>query len=138
MKMNRLFLLNILVVIAFAANAQSPNILADKIQWNATGFKDLNSNTVVATPCQFISTASQINWVQGNGTYTETFTISGANGPWPDLNQPGSIIFSVSQASLNGTITFSKSSSGITIKLVLTGGTSPINILYTISTFEKL
>ncbi|HLZ15411.1 MAG TPA: hypothetical protein VKQ08_00125, partial [Cyclobacteriaceae bacterium] len=51
------------MVLAHTASGQS--ISADTLQWNATGFTDLNHNTVVSNaPCQFISYGNQkVDWV---------------------------------------------------------------------------
>jgi|GEM_PF-2371136 hypothetical protein len=118
---------------------QAQNIQTDKIQWNATSLNDLNHNTVVASaPCQFVTTGSQIDWIQGNGSYVNSFTIISTSGTWSDLTKSGSVVSSVKSNSLTGQITVARDNNGITIKLVLSGGTNPIGILYTISTFEKL
>jgi len=131
------FVLLCCIEFAFAAHAQ--NIQTDKIQWNATGFTDLNHNTVVNNaPCQFISTGNQIDWVQGDGSYVNSFAVLTTSGTWPDLSKSGSIILSVKADVLTGDITLSRDSNGITIKLVLAGGTNPINIVYAISMIEKL
>lgn len=125
-------------VMAAIPSAAAQNILTDKIQWNATNCTDLNSNAVVNTPCQIITNGDRtVDWVQQDGGYVNTFSVTRASGAWTDLSQSGSIAYTIELDSLTGEITFSKDNDGITIKLVLTGGTYPINILYKVSTIEK-
>jgi hypothetical protein len=139
---NTTYMLKRLLVVwclGLAMPTQAQNILSDKIQWNTSTLTDLNHNkTESSTTCQFVTSGNQINWVQGSGSYIVSFTMTGTSGAWSDLTKPGSVNFSVISGALTGTITFSKDTSGTSIKLVLSGGTNPISILYTISTFEKL
>jgi hypothetical protein len=137
--LNRLIIAFGCLAIAINSFGQSSIIKTDQIQWNATGFTDLVHNTLVAnTPCQFKTSSTQIDWIQGNGSYVNSFSIIGTSGTWVDLTQAGSIAMSVSGSGLTGTITFSRDQNGITIKVELSGGTDSISNLYTISTFEKL
>lgn len=125
-------------VMAAIASAEAQNILTDKIEWNATNCTDLNSNTVVNTSSRIITSGDRtVDWVQQDGGYVNTFSVTRASGAWTDLSQSGSIAYAIERDSLTGEITFSRDHNGITIKLVLTGGTYPINILYKVSTIEK-
>lgn len=125
-------------VMSAILSAKAQNILTDKIQWNATNCTDLNSNTVVNRSSQIITNGDRtVDWVQQDGGYVNTFSVTYASGAWTDLSQSGSIAYAIERDSLTGEITFSKDNDGITIKLVLMGGTYPINILYKVSTIER-
>lgn len=121
-------------------NIQAQDILTDEIQWNASGFTDVLSGAVVEdAPCIFRTHGDQgIDWVQGDGTFVSTFSVTATSGSWPDLTEFGSIEFQGTLDGLSGTITISRSSLGMKIDLVLIGGSADVNNSYVISSFALL
>ena len=136
MKSITLFCLAFFLLCVVSANGQ--NIQTDNVKWNASGLTDLNANVTTTNECHFITTGKQVDWVQAKGSYVNSFTVLSTSGTWPELVKFGSVVFSVKSDVLTGTITFARDNNGISIKLVLAGGTFPINILYTVTTIEKL
>jgi len=131
-------LITIIICCTGFSSLVGQNLLTDNILWTATTLSDLNHNTTVNAPCQFKTMGAQIDWIQGNGSYITSFSVQNTSGAWPDVSKSGSVIFSVTSDGLTGNMTWTRDSSGLSVKLVLSGGTDPINILYTISTFQKL
>lgn len=114
------------------------NILEQEIHWNSSGFTDLISNDVVQdAPCEFVTHGmNDINWIQGNGSFESTISISGANGNWEDVLEVGSMTFDVLYQGLIGKIEFARSNDELTVTLTINGGTAPIRNLYTISSIQ--
>jgi hypothetical protein len=124
----------------YAFTAYGQNILTDDIRWNASGFTDLLSNSVVDnTPCEFISYGThRIDWIQGNGSDVMTLTVTDNSGNWADVAQNGSSIKSVIADGLTGHVTFSRNNDVVKVELFLVGGTSDIKNVYTVLTIQQL
>jgi hypothetical protein len=124
------------LVLTLTTHAQ--NIKTDKIQWNASGFTDLiHKAEASGAACQFITTGSKIDWIQDHGNYIQSFTVVNTTGNWDDINKSGSIVFAVKSDELAGEISFQRGTKGLDLQIVLSGSTSPIEILYQISSIEK-
>jgi hypothetical protein len=126
------------ITLTHLANAQSPNIQTDIIRWSSSGFSDQLSEQTVNAPCEFKTYSDRIEWIQDNGNFMLTLNIQSSFGTWTDLNQDGMITFSVLLDTLPGEVQISRVSGVTTLRLILTGGTSDIKNLYTISSFGKL
>ena len=133
-------ILLLLIMLSSFISARGQQVSSDSLKWNASGFTDAVSNTIVENaPCQFISYGNnRVDWVQGGGSFVSTLTTSSVNGTWSDVSNNGSIVYNFSMDTLTGQITFSRSASALTVTLVLTGGTREINNVYTITTIDHL
>jgi hypothetical protein len=140
MRYNKLLYLTFFLLLSVGVvKGQTINIQSDNVKWNANGLTDLNANVTVSHQCQFITYGNnKMDWVQSNGNFILHFTIISTTGDWRDPSNNGSIFFAINGEKLNGRVTISKSSMGITINLKLSGGTSDINLSYPISSYEKI
>ncbi|MEQ1585775.1 MAG: hypothetical protein ABL895_07855 [Cyclobacteriaceae bacterium] len=121
----------------FIATAQ--NATKETIQWNATGFKDLDANADFANSCQFITYGTQkIKWVQDTGKSVVELTVTNTIGTWADVNKSGSITYKITDGTAKGDLILKKSVDGWLIDLTLLGGTSDIRLRYTVSSIQKL
>ena len=128
-----------LVLCASTATAQSLNIQSDNITWTINGMTDLNADVTVSYQCKFVTHGIQsVDWIQENGNFIMHFTVFEANGNWSDVAQDGSVTFTISGEGLAGQFTITRSSSGLSGALNLSGGTFPINHTYPIQSYEKL
>ena len=138
--MKKIYPLLVLLCLTIASQplcAQSPSITSDTLRWNASGFTDKLANVTVNKGCQFITYGnSKADWVQGN--YIITFNVSSVSTSWQDLNANGKATYTISNEDVSGQLIISRTNSGLSIQLKLTGGTDDINNLYTVTTFDKL
>jgi hypothetical protein len=128
-------------ILCLAGNLlQAQTVTNQTLRWNASGFKDLNSGEVVNATSQFITYGQQkVEWVQGNGSFTSTFTITSVAGSWTNVSNKGSIVYNISGNQLTGQLTFARTTTGVTIQLTFTSGTtSPIKHSYTITSIDTL
>jgi hypothetical protein len=121
----------------FIAKAQ--NATRETIQWNASGFKDLDANADFANNCQFITYGAQkIKWIQDTGKSVVELNVTGSIGTWTDVNKIGSITYKITDGTAKGDLIIKKNAGGWLIDLTLLGGTSDIRLRYTVSSIQKL
>lgn len=132
-------ILMLLCILQFSQKAQGQSPLTETIQWNATGFKDLDANIDFASSCQFITYgAKKIKWVQDNGKAVVEFNVTSTIGTWSDINKAGSITYKIADRTAKGDLIIKKSSEGWLIDLTLLGGSADIRLRYTVSSIQKL
>ncbi|GEM_PF-6407227 len=62
------------------------NITKENIQWNASGFKDLDANEDVSKSCQFITYGtSKVKWIQDNGNSVLEWKVTSTKGNWTNV-----------------------------------------------------
>jgi hypothetical protein len=119
--------------------AQSINTQSDNITWTISGLHDVNANVTVAYQCKFVTYANQsIDWLQDDGNYVTHFSIVSTEGQWPNPTATGSITYTIRSDDLTGSLTISNSGSEISVSLYLSGGTSDINHIYPVQSYEKI
>jgi len=118
---------------------QAQNVSKETIQWNATGFKDLDTNETVTNSCQFVTYgAKKIKWIQDNGKFVVDWNITKSSGTWTNVSQPGLISFSFTDDKVKGELTIKKEGSGWLMNLTISGGPSDFNLRYAVSSIERL
>ncbi|MBL7872613.1 MAG: hypothetical protein JNM78_13435 [Cyclobacteriaceae bacterium] len=133
----KIFLLATLMLTTLILNAQ--NISKETIQWNATGFKDLDANEDVSNSCKFITVgAEKIKWVQDNGKVVVEWNVTSTKGSWTNVTTDGTFTYSFSDREAKGELTTAKTESGWVMDLLIVGGTSDVRLRYTISSITKL
>ncbi len=119
---------------------QAQSVTTQTLRWNASGFKDLVSGETVAVASQFVTYGQQqVEWVQGNGSFISTYTITSVTGSWANVNNDGSIVYNIAGNELTGQLTFARTTTGILVQLTFTSGTtSTIQHSYTITSIDTL
>jgi hypothetical protein len=116
--MTRLFIL--LTLCVNLASGQAQTILESKTKWSSTSLFDSSTNASSQLRSYFIvDHATTITWVQKNGELSYNFTITEVSGQWNNINEPGSIEFTVSINGLTGQFILSRNEEGLRIKSTL-------------------
>jgi hypothetical protein len=137
------FLMITFLMFSLHALSQSISIAHDTITWNAASLTDQNTNVSEPTNCRFITYGNhRLEWIQGDGNYITSWSITGFGGDWADVAVPGTISCNLSNSenglSITGQAIFKRSTSSLTIQLLINGASfSDINLSYNISSYEK-
>ena len=126
-------------LLTFYLSGHSQNLQTDKIQWVSTGFYDSLAKVNVTVACQFVTNPSggQVDWIQDNGNYVTSFTISAFTGSWPDLSVDGSVVYQLTASQVNGTLSIVRAGGTTSLKLILATPSGPISNIYQISSYTK-
>ncbi len=125
----------LLILCAASMKAACQNIQTSNLRWVVSGITDLNSSASNAGySCSFkTSGKNSITWEQNRG-YTVTFIVTGVDGIWDDINNPGRVVYSVTFNGNSGTITFEKATSGTSVTMNLSQKSSnPLSLKYSVS-----
>lgn len=115
---------------------QAQNIRTTNLNWTATQMAD-GSNTI-SNASVFQTTPTTIIWVQ-NRNYVRQFDITATNGTWNNVNANGKISFSITDGDDTGNMIFQRTSSGVTVSLDLSQGTSQRLVRkFTIGTIQTI
>lgn len=129
----------IIVGLTVANNSIGQDISSATLQWNATGFRDLDASKDFINSCQFITYGTKrVDWIQDQGKYVREWTINQTQGDWSNVTAQGSYQYTFNDGAINGELTISKDASGWVIDLVLLGGTNDVKLKYTVNSVEKL
>lgn len=121
--MKKIFFLSWLCLALASAQSQD---LAQVRTWQVNGLTDLTSGNHFAYTCSFQTQGTQdISWTQGGGSMTSVFTVTGRQGTWADVSQPGSVTYSVTLGEKSGTLTFERDAAGVRITLDLAATNGP-------------
>jgi hypothetical protein len=121
--MKKILIIIIVMIGYFQSKAQ--NVLTTPLTWSVTELNDLNTNKIASYMCSFkTSGTTEILWVQKNN-YTRKLEVQQTTGTWMDVSAEGQVVYSISEDSDTGTLTFERTSSGIYITLDLSQGTQP-------------
>lgn len=121
--MKKIFLLSLLCLALATAQSQD---LSQLRTWQVSGLTDLSSGDSFEYTCSFQTHGTQnITWTQGGGSMTSVFTVTGRQGTWADVSQPGSVTYSVTLGEKSGTLTFERDAAGVRITLDLTATSGP-------------
>jgi hypothetical protein len=119
--------------------AQSLNIQVDRISWAVDGMTDLNANESVPYQCRLVTIGDDgVDWVQENGNFVLHFSVTGKTGEWIDPAENGSITYSIDGEGLQGELTISRTTQGLSAVLHLTGGNHEINHSYSVQSYEEI
>jgi hypothetical protein len=133
----QILLLAIFILPFYFLKAQ--DVSKETIQWNASGFKDLDTNETVANACQFITYGtSKIKWIQDEGRAVVEWGVAATSGPWTDASKNGAYKYSFKDGAMSGTLTMKKDANGWVAELILTGGSNDIHLQYTVSSIQKI
>lgn len=129
----------IIVGLASVYNLNGQDISSATLQWNATGFRDLDASKDFTNSCQFITYGTKrVEWIQDQGNHVREWTIKQAQGNWSNVAAQGSYQYTFNDGAINGELTISKDAGGWVIDLVLLGGTNDVKLKYTVNSVEKL
>jgi hypothetical protein len=101
--------------------AKGQDILQVNLRWNSGSTINLKANESSNYSCTFISSSSEIQWLQKNGTRVKHFAITSVSGTWSDITTNGSVVFQVTEGSIPGVITIAKNGEGTSVTLDFTG-----------------
>ena len=118
--MIRTILILPLLLIGIQLLAQNPQ--AQKLKWTCTKAKDLSSQTEINKGYTFITDTDKIEWTQSPDK-VYLFTVTDYEGVWEDISQAGSITYSISSGSREGTLQFLKNELGLKIVMTLPNST---------------
>lgn len=110
----------ILVMLLAVSDGQGQDISTASLRWTSTSTVDLKTNEPSDYSCAFISSPTEIQWLQKNGQSVKHFAITGTVGSWSTISEPGTVTFQVSEGTTTGTIVFSKSATGTVVTLDFT------------------
>lgn len=119
--MKNLFLFSILLLATTAGNLSAQDMATTPLRWVTAEAENLNNNDKFSYSCAFVSSPTHIRWEQKNGTRVNTFTITSATGTWSNVALQGKRTFTIEDGSLQGTVTFERTSLGTTITLIFSG-----------------
>ena len=110
----------------------------DTLRWTVSGFRDLNTSVDVVSPSEFIISGSeQIKWIQDGGNFTITWNVTSVVGTWGNLNEAGSQTFHFADELVQGTLITSRTATGLSIELSMTGGPSPFHLKFSVVNVQK-
>jgi len=96
------------------------------LTWNYTRLYNGRNQEELTTAGQLVSyPAQKIDWVQNNGAYTDSYTITGVSGSWGDVSATGSITFLVQWGTSTGTFVFTRDANGLVGELTLANPNRP-------------
>jgi hypothetical protein len=103
-------LLIILLIISapYVLSAQQQNISLQKLKWSSLRSVILNSNYSLESTCEVTSDPAASRISIKNGERNSEFIIVQQEGSWPDVQQAGRVIFTVTFGEDPGVITFEK------------------------------
>lgn len=105
----------LLLILAPAAHCQ--DILQASLRWNAVATTDLRTNQSQSYECAFVSGPGQIKWLQKGGQSVKTYIVQRSEGSWNSVAVNGTVVFYVTEGPSEGTVTFQRSESGLSITL---------------------
>jgi hypothetical protein len=109
------FLLLALCGISSITYAQ--NITISPLRWLSTETTNLKNNERFSHTCAFVSTPTNIRWVQKNGAYVNDFSIVSVNGNWQNVAANGRIEYKVEKGKTKGLAVFERTAAGISVTL---------------------
>jgi hypothetical protein len=113
-------MIRFLIVFAFTSlfvvtTTLGQNIQQQTIRWYSSSSEILPAGETLSSSCTIESSpANQTITIDQNGRES-AFSITGHDGTWTDVQSVGSIQYDVSYDTFNGTITFLKDETGITV-----------------------
>ncbi len=96
------------------------DILQTNLRWNSASTINLKTNESSSYSCSFISSSSEIQWLQKNGTRVKHFAVTSTSGSWLNISTNGTISFQVTEGSIAGVITIAKDGEGTSVTLDFT------------------
>ncbi len=129
----------IIVGLAWVYNLNGQDISSATLQWNASGFRDLDASKDFTYDCKFITYGTKkVEWIQDQGNHVREWSINDTQGKWSNIGTQGTYQYTFNDGAINGELTISKSAGGWIIDLVLLGGTNDVKLKYTVNSVEKL
>jgi hypothetical protein len=113
--------LTIVLTAAFTTLSFAQNIVNATLQWTASQAMNIQTGELLESPGSITTTGkSALEWKKDDGSTRFSFLVNEVVGSWASVAQTGTITYEIAGNSGNGTVTFQKSTEGITIKLFLT------------------
>ena len=110
----------------------------DTLRWTVSGFRDLNTSVEVVNSSEFIISGSdQIKWIQDGGNFIINWNITSVVGTWGNLNEAGSQTFHFADERVQGTLITTRTTTGLSIELSMTGGPSPFHLKFSVVNVQK-
>lgn len=110
-----LFFTGILAAGYVQVNAQTLNINTDTLVWDVSQLYDVIQDSTMSYTAQFITYGdSKIVWAQ-HDNYDNVFIIKSVNGIWTDPAVAGTLEYKVTLGGKSGTISISRSSTGLQV-----------------------
>jgi hypothetical protein len=101
---------------------QAQDIKTSSISWNGSSvFNPVTGETMEGQTTVISNSESTVTWQKSDGT-TLQFNVVEAIGQWTNITSNGQMIYEISSADTRGNITFVKTSSGTSIRLILIKG----------------
>jgi hypothetical protein len=117
----RIFILIALALLSTGLQAQ--NITTTTLVWSITGTQVINTGEMIGPGEQLVSYGKNtVEWKDSRGEVKKSFTVSGVNGAWSNVQSQGSIVYDVQCGDKPGTITFQRTAGGIMIRILLLNG----------------
>ncbi|HEY9049624.1 MAG TPA: hypothetical protein VIN08_27190 [Ohtaekwangia sp.] len=130
-----------LVIVLIPCLLQAQNITTTTLAWQASSVTDSNTGNILSAGGDKIISHSNtsVEWQDAQGNVKYTYAVNTVNGSWSNVSNNGSIIYQVTTGGNSGTITFTKSGSETTVRiLVLEGEDIPDMYEFKISSLTAL
>ncbi|HEY9046879.1 MAG TPA: hypothetical protein VIN08_13340 [Ohtaekwangia sp.] len=97
------------------------SIATQNLAWQASSVTDVNTGDILSAGGDKIIShgSTSVEWKDNQGHVKYTYTVNTVNGTWSNVSNSGSIIYQVTAGGKSGTITFIRSGSEITIRILL-------------------
>jgi hypothetical protein len=130
----------VLCLLGIGPVLHAQNVGEQSVRWKSSQAVSQSDQTATTLQSTFVTKPSSIEWSQKNGQRTTTFQVSGVQGDWNDLQQAGSVTYTVQTGNVTGTLVFSKNGAGemsVQMKLYL-NGKPDLQYAFPIDSYELL
>jgi len=109
-------------------------ITTQNLVWQASSAVDVNTGDILSTEGDKVVShgSTSVEWKDSQGNVRYTYTVNTVNGTWNNVSNNGSIIYQVTTGSKSGTITFIRSGSEISVRILVLNDGDDIPDMYEI------
>jgi len=98
--------------------AAGQNIASANLHWTSDQTTNLRSQETTQYVSSFITRGtSSVNWIQKNGQVNTSYSVTGTDGSWTDIETNGSFIYYLSRDGKGGRLTVERDAGGFFITL---------------------
>lgn len=136
--MKALTIIFVFVLASIAAHSQTLSIKNDTLVWQVTQLRDVAHESVSGYTAKFTTFGNnKILWEQ-HDNYNNEFIISNPGASWDDPNVAGVIVYNVTLGNKTGTVSISRSESGLMISTsILDNGKNCLPFDFIITSVNK-
>jgi hypothetical protein len=117
---------------------QETSIARDTIVWQVDQLTDLAANTSEVFHCKFVTTPTDIEWLQKSDSFSNNFSVLNTEGSWNDLSNDGRYTFHVSFNGENGNLYFERVNGIVQITMsFIDGEKNKMPYLFRVSNYSK-